>query len=88
MPFTTRQIGPCLAAEVEGLDLREALSPADVAAIHACMDAHAVLVFHDQHLTHEQQLSFSRSLGELEEAAGSSLREADDFRAARTRRTC
>ena len=44
------------------------------------MDAHAVLVFHNQHLTDEQHLTFSRSLGQLEEAAGSSLREADDFR--------
>ena len=80
MPFTSHQIGPCFAAEVAGLDLREPLSPQDVAAIHAAMDAHAVLVFHDQDLTDEQHLAFSRSLGELEEASGSSLREADDFR--------
>jgi len=80
VPFTTRQIGPCFVAEVEGLDLREPVSPDDVAAIHAEMDAHAVLVFHDHYLTDEQHLAFSRSLGELEEASGSSLREADDFR--------
>ena len=80
VPFTTHQIGPCFAAEVAGLDLREPLSPQDVAAIHAAMDAHAVLVFHDQYLTDEQHLAFSRSLGELEEASGTSLREADDFR--------
>ena len=80
MPFTTRQIGPCFAAEVEGLDLREPLSPEDVAAIHAGMDEHAVLVFHDQDLTDEQHLAFSRSLGELEESSGNNLREADDYR--------
>ena len=67
MPFTTRQIGPCFAAEVEGLDLRESLSPSDVAAIHAAMDEHAVLVFHAQHLTDEQHLTFSRGLGQLED---------------------
>ncbi|HEY2593698.1 MAG TPA: TauD/TfdA family dioxygenase [Chloroflexota bacterium] len=80
VPFTTRQIGPCFAAEVEGLDLREPLSPEDAAAIHAGMDAYAVLVFHDQHLTDEQHLAFSRALGPLEDSYGSSLREADEYR--------
>jgi alpha-ketoglutarate-dependent 2,4-dichlorophenoxyacetate dioxygenase len=78
--FSTRQIGPCFAAEVEGLDLREPLSPPDVTAIHAAMDVHAVLVFHAQHLTDEQHLAFSRALGQLEDANGTSLREADDYR--------
>jgi alpha-ketoglutarate-dependent 2,4-dichlorophenoxyacetate dioxygenase len=80
LPFTVRQIGPCFAAEVDGLDLREPLSSEDAAAIHAAMDAHAVLVFHDQHLTDDQHLAFSYSLGELEEARGTSLREADEYR--------
>ncbi len=84
MPFSTRQIGPCFAAEVEGLDLREPPSPQDAAAIHAGMHAYAVLVFHDQPLTDEQHLAFSRGLGELEDAsgAGTSVRlpDADDFR--------
>ena len=80
VPFTSRQIGPCFAAEVEGLDLRQPLSPADVAAIHAAMDAYGVLVFHDQHLTDEQHLVFSRSLGELEDSYGNNLREADEYR--------
>ena len=80
MPFTTRQIGPCFAADVEGLDLREPVSPQDVAAIHAAMDEYAVLVFHDQHLTDEQHLAFSRTLGELEEARGTSLREDNEYR--------
>ncbi|MBV9581558.1 MAG: TauD/TfdA family dioxygenase, partial [Chloroflexi bacterium] len=70
MPFTTRQIGPCFAAEVDGLDLREPVSAEDAAAIHAAMDEYAVLVFHDQHLTDEQHLTFSCQLGELEDPAG------------------
>jgi alpha-ketoglutarate-dependent 2,4-dichlorophenoxyacetate dioxygenase len=78
--FTTRQIGPCFAAEVSGLDLREPLSPEDVAAIHSAMDEYAVLVFHDQHLSDEQHLAFSRSLGELEDSSGNNLREADEYR--------
>jgi alpha-ketoglutarate-dependent 2,4-dichlorophenoxyacetate dioxygenase len=78
--LVTRQIGACFAAEVDGLDLREPLSPQDVAAIHAKMDEYAVLVFHDQHLSDEQHLAFSRSLGELEDSSGNNLREADEYR--------
>jgi alpha-ketoglutarate-dependent 2,4-dichlorophenoxyacetate dioxygenase len=75
-----RQVGPCLAAEVEGLDLTRPLSPDEVAAVHAGMDKYAVLVFHDQPLTDEQQLAFTRSLGEIEHAIGTSLRAPDEYR--------
>jgi alpha-ketoglutarate-dependent 2,4-dichlorophenoxyacetate dioxygenase len=80
MPITTRQIGPCFAADVEGVDLTQPLSPSEVAAIHAGMDEHAVLVFHGQKIDDEQQLAFSRSLGELEHAIGTSLRGPDEYR--------
>jgi alpha-ketoglutarate-dependent 2,4-dichlorophenoxyacetate dioxygenase len=80
MPFPLRQIGPCFAAEVDGLDLTRPLSPEDVAAIHAGMARHAVLVFHDQPLDDEQQLAFTRSLGEIEHAIGTSLRAPDEYR--------
>jgi alpha-ketoglutarate-dependent 2,4-dichlorophenoxyacetate dioxygenase len=80
MALKARQIGPCFAAEVEGLDLTRPLSPEDVAAVHAAMDEHAVLVFHAQPLDDEQQLAFSRSLGELEHAIGTSLRAPDEYR--------
>jgi len=75
-----RQVGPCLAAEVEGLDLTRPLSPDEVAAVHAGMDKYAVLVFHDQPLTDERQLAFTRSLGEIEHAIGTSLRATDEYR--------
>ncbi|HEU4369651.1 MAG TPA: TauD/TfdA family dioxygenase [Methylomirabilota bacterium] len=80
MSLITRQIGPCLAAEVEGVDLTRPLSPEDVAAIHAGMDRHAVLVFHDQKLDDDAQLAFTRSLGEIEHAVGTSLRAPDEYR--------
>jgi alpha-ketoglutarate-dependent 2,4-dichlorophenoxyacetate dioxygenase len=76
----TRQVGPCFAAEVDGMDLTRPLSDAEVAAIHAAMDTHAVLVFHDQKLDDEQQLAFTRSLGEIEHAIGTSLRGPDELR--------
>jgi len=58
------------AAEVSGIDLTRALSDADVAAIHAGMERFGVLVFHDQHLSDDQQIAFSRQLGPLEQATG------------------
>src|SRR5207244_10580325 len=76
----TRQIGPCFAAEVDDIDLGKPLSRDEVAAVHAGMDEFAVLVFHDQPLDDEQQLAFSRSLGELEHAIGTSLRAPDEYR--------
>jgi len=75
-----RQVGPCFAGEVSGIDLTRPLAADEIAAIHAGMDEYAVLVFHDQRFTDDQQLAFSRSLGELEEAIGTSLRAADEYR--------
>jgi alpha-ketoglutarate-dependent 2,4-dichlorophenoxyacetate dioxygenase len=80
MPLRTRQIGPCFAAEADGLDLTRPLSAGELAAIHAAMDEHAVLVFHDQKLDDEAQLAFTRSLGEIEHAIGTSLRAPEEYR--------
>ena len=44
------------------------------------MDRYAVLVFHGQRIDDAQQLAFTRSLGELEHAIGTSLRAPDEYR--------
>jgi len=80
MAVRIRQIGPCFAGEVEGIDMRRALTSEEVAAIHAGMDKYAVLVFHDQDITDEQQLAFTRSLGDIEHAIGTSLRAPSEYR--------
>jgi len=80
VPVNIRQIGPCFAGEVDGIDICRPLSPAEVAAIHAGMDRYAVLVFHGQDIDDEQQLAFTRSLGEIELAIGSGLRAPSDYR--------
>jgi alpha-ketoglutarate-dependent 2,4-dichlorophenoxyacetate dioxygenase len=80
MSLVTRQIGPCFAAEVEDIDLTRPLSADQAAAIHAAMDIHAVLVFHDQKLDDAQQLAFTRSLGEVEHAIGTGLRAPEEYR--------
>ena len=80
MPVITRQIGLRFAAEVKGIDMTKPLSADEVATIHAGMNKYAVLVFHDQRISDEQQLAFTQSLGELEHTAGASLRAPDDYR--------
>ncbi|HEX7759747.1 MAG TPA: TauD/TfdA family dioxygenase [Caulobacteraceae bacterium] len=59
-------LGPVLGAEVSGVDLREPLDGEVVAAIHAALLAHKVLVFRDQDIDHDQHLAFGRCFGELE----------------------
>ena len=81
MAITIRQVGPCLAGEVDGLDMAKPMTADQVAAIHAGMDKYAVLVFRNQqHISDEQQLAFTQSLGPIEHAIGTSLRAANETR--------
>jgi alpha-ketoglutarate-dependent 2,4-dichlorophenoxyacetate dioxygenase len=66
MPVTIRPLHPVFAGEVDGVDCRAPLDPADVAAIDAGMDEYAVLVFRDQSVSDAQQLAFTRHFGALE----------------------
>ena len=55
-----------LGARVEGVDLRQALTPQEVRRIEQLMDTHAVLVFPGQQLDQHQQIAFARQLGPLD----------------------
>lgn len=66
MTATIKQIHPVFVGEVSNIDLREPLSSEDVAILEAGMDKYAVLVFHGQNITDEQQTAFSRNFGDLE----------------------
>src|SRR5205823_4467415 len=67
-------------AEVKGIDLRRPLDAHDVAAIEAGMDRYAVLVFHDQPLNDEEQLAFSRRLGNIEPSVNSNVTKIEERR--------
>jgi alpha-ketoglutarate-dependent 2,4-dichlorophenoxyacetate dioxygenase len=56
-----------------GIDARRPQTPAEVAAIEAGMDRHAVLVLPGQDMTDEQQLAFTRNFGPLQEGANTTL---------------
>jgi alpha-ketoglutarate-dependent 2,4-dichlorophenoxyacetate dioxygenase len=80
MSVSLRQIHPVFVGEVSGIDLSRALSREEVAAIEAGMDRYAVLVFHDQKITDEQQMAFSRNFGALEDARGGNITKPEDKR--------
>lgn len=64
--FEVRSLSATVGAEVLGLDLSQALNPADFARIHRAHLDHHVLVFRDQRITPQQQVDFSRLFGPLQ----------------------
>src|SRR5882724_3514157 len=62
--ISIRPLRNAFAGEVSGLDITKPIDRAAVAAIEAGMDAYAVLVFHDQDLTDEQQIAFTLGEGD------------------------
>src|SRR5579859_1012239 len=70
MTIAIRPLTSCIAGEVSGCDLTKPLSKDEVAAIEAGMDRWAVTVFHDQDITDEQQIAFSRNFGPIENSYG------------------
>jgi alpha-ketoglutarate-dependent 2,4-dichlorophenoxyacetate dioxygenase len=80
MAVSVRQIHPVFAGEVSGVNLRRPLSAHEVAAIEAGMDRYAILVFHDQDITDEQQIAFTRNFGEIENSAGGNVTRPQEKR--------
>jgi alpha-ketoglutarate-dependent 2,4-dichlorophenoxyacetate dioxygenase len=80
MSLSIRPIHPVFVGEVSGIDIARPLSREEVAALEAGMDRHAVLVYHDQTLTDEQQMAFSRHFGPLEDARGGNITRPEDKR--------
>lgn len=72
MALKLKPLHPLFAAEASGIDLSRPLGPATVRAIERAMDRHAVLVFHDQPLSEDEQVAFARNFGPL----NSGLRKA------------
>ena len=60
-----RPITSHLGAEIADVDLSKPLGNEAFDAIHDAFNRHSVLVFHDQDLTPEQHVAFSRRFGPL-----------------------
>src|SRR3954462_8295370 len=80
MPVAIRQLHKHFVGEVSGLDLRQPLTKEQAAEVEAGMDKYAVLVFHNQDITDEQQLAFALNFGEREKARGGTVTKKQDYR--------
>jgi alpha-ketoglutarate-dependent 2,4-dichlorophenoxyacetate dioxygenase len=66
MAIELTPLHPTLGAEVRGVDLTRPVMPEFFAEIEAAFNRYGILVFPEQRVTDEQQLSFSRLFGPLE----------------------
>ena len=80
MPVAISQIHPHFVGEVTGVDLRKPLTPQEAADIEAGMDKYAVLIFHGQDITDDQQTAFARNFGEREDARGGNVTRKEEYR--------
>ena len=81
MTISIEPLRGTFAGFVSGIDTSRPMSREDVAVIEAGMDRHAVLVFRNQALTDEQQITFTLNFGMLEnyQTAGH-IRKPEDHR--------
>ena len=81
MRIEIQPLHPVFVGEVSGVDLRRPLDADAVAAIEQGMDRYAVLVFHDQRISDEEQIAFSERFGALERpGAASNITKPEDRR--------
>jgi alpha-ketoglutarate-dependent 2,4-dichlorophenoxyacetate dioxygenase len=80
MTIDIRPLTPNFAGEVSGADLTRPLTPVEVAALEAGMDRFAVLIYHGQAVTDEQQKAFSLNFGALEQIEGGNVTQTKDQR--------
>jgi taurine dioxygenase len=64
--FSLRPLSPTIGAEVAGISLAEPLDDSTRDELNRALLESKVLFFRDQHLSHEQQVTFARNWGPLE----------------------
>src|SRR5271169_1483463 len=80
MAIAIRQLHKHFVGEVSGLDLRKPLTKDEAAEVEAGMDKYAVLVFHGQDITDDQQMAFALNFGERENPRGGNITKKEDYR--------
>ncbi|MGQ0684730.1 TauD/TfdA dioxygenase family protein [Bradyrhizobium sp.] len=80
MALAIRQLHRHFVGEVSGLDLRHPLTKEQAREVEAAMDKYAVLVFHGQDITDEQQMAFALNFGERENPRGGNVTKKEDYR--------
>ena len=69
MSITVKPTHPDFVTEISGVDLARPLKPADRDAIEDAINRYAIVVFHGQTLTDEQQIDFARHFGPIHSSA-------------------
>src|SRR3979409_982367 len=69
MSITVTPTHADFVTEISGVDLARPLTPADRDAIEDAINRYAIVVFHDQKLTDEQQIDFARHFGPIHSSA-------------------
>jgi len=69
MSITVRPTHSDFVAELSGIDLGQPLKSADRDAIEKAINRYAVVVFHDQKLTDDQQIEFADNFGPIHSSA-------------------
>jgi alpha-ketoglutarate-dependent 2,4-dichlorophenoxyacetate dioxygenase len=80
MAPSVRKLHPHFVGEVSGIDLRKPLTPDEARTIESWMDEYAVLVFHGQDISDEQQLAFAGNFGERENRKGGNVTRKEEYR--------
>jgi alpha-ketoglutarate-dependent 2,4-dichlorophenoxyacetate dioxygenase len=80
MAPSVRKLHPHFVGEVSGIDLRKPLTPDEARTIESWMDEYAVLVFHGQDISDEQQLAFASNFGERENRKGGNVTRKEEYR--------
>jgi len=80
MAIAIRQIHKHFVGEVSGVDLRRPLTKDEAATIESGMDKYAVLVFHGQDITDDQQMAFALNFGARENPRGGNITKKQDYR--------
>jgi taurine dioxygenase len=66
MAINVRKLGHALGAEVSGVDISRPIDDQTFSEINRAFLENCLLVFHDQPLTRERHVAFSRRFGELD----------------------
>ncbi len=77
MPIEITPLTTHIGGRLTGIDARRALVPAEVAAIEAGMDRHAVLVLPGQAIDDAQQLAFTANFGPFQDGANATERREE-----------
>ena len=84
MSITVTPTHPDFFAEISGIDLAQPLKPADRDAIEAAINRYAVVVFHDQKLSDDQQIEFAGHFGPIHSSAQRARHKSIKHRLERT----